>query len=389
MSKWEKVRLGDVCDIERGGSPRPIDKYITNDPFGINWIKIGDTSPDSMYITKTEQKITPEGAKKSKYVKSGDFLLTNSMSFGRPYILKIDGCIHDGWLVLRDKKEYFHKEYLYYALSSKQIYEKFKNLAVGGVVNNLNTNLVKKVEVPLPPIEKQKQIAKTLDTVAELLALRKQQLAELDHLIKSVFYDMFGDPVVNEKGWPMRKIGDFSIVKIGPFGSLLNSNDYIEGGVPLINPSHIVNSEIIPDMKLTVSAEKYDELKSYALRQGDIVVGRRGEIGRCAVVNKEGLICGTGSMFIRIQKYFLPLVLQQIISSESIRAKLEHLSVGVTMKNLNAGTISNLKVPMIPLHLQNQFADIVAKIKEQKKLVKKAIDETQTLFDSLMNQYFD
>ena len=111
-TKWRYEKIGDVCIVERGGSPRPIDSYITEDSNGINWIKIGDTD-SSMYITKTEQKIKPEGMKKSRYVKPGDFLLSNSMSFGRPYILKIDGCIHDGWLVLRDEQELFDKRFLY------------------------------------------------------------------------------------------------------------------------------------------------------------------------------------------------------------------------------------------------------------------------------------
>ena len=112
MEYWPQVKIGDVCIVERGGSPRPIDKYITDSEDGINWIKIGDTD-DSMYITSTAQKIIPEGAKKSRYVQPGDFLLSNSMSFGRPYILKIDGCIHDGWLVLRDKNGLFDNRFLY------------------------------------------------------------------------------------------------------------------------------------------------------------------------------------------------------------------------------------------------------------------------------------
>ena len=137
MELWPQVKIGDVCIVERGGSPRPIDKYITNAEDGINWIKIGDAD-DSMYITSTAQKIIPEGAKKSRYVQPGDFLLSNSMSFGRPYILKIDGCIHDGWLVLRDKNGLLDKRFLYYYLSAPVTYQKFKSLAVGGVVNNLN-----------------------------------------------------------------------------------------------------------------------------------------------------------------------------------------------------------------------------------------------------------
>ena len=157
MAKWNYVKIGDVCTVERGGSPRPIDKFITDDPNGINWIKIGDAT-DSMYITETAQKIIPEGMKKSRYVQPGDFLLSNSMSFGRPYILKIDGCIHDGWLVLRDNGGVFDKRFLYYYLSSPSTYQKFKNMAVGGVVNNLNSDMIRGVTVPIPKMEEQIEI---------------------------------------------------------------------------------------------------------------------------------------------------------------------------------------------------------------------------------------
>lgn len=196
MANWPQVRIGDVCIVERGGSPRPIDKFITDAEDGINWIKIGDTS-DSMYITSTAQKIIPEGAKKSRYVRPGDFLLSNSMSFGRPYILKIDGCIHDGWLVLQDKDNQFNKKFLYYYLSAPSTYRKFKSLAVGGVVNNLNSEMVRNVYIPLPALTEQNKIATTLDKLTRLISLRKQQLAKLDELVKARFAEMFGDPKDN------------------------------------------------------------------------------------------------------------------------------------------------------------------------------------------------
>ena len=185
---WEYKKIGDVCVVERGGSPRPIDKFITDNEDGINWIKIGDTS-DSMYIMESAQRIIPEGMKKSRYVKPGDFLLSNSMSFGRPYILKIDGCIHDGWLVLRDEKELFDKRFLYYYLSSKTTYEKFKSMAVGGVVNNLNSEMVRSVSVPVPDKEEQSEIADLLDRIKAVLDRRKQELRLLDTLIKARFVE--------------------------------------------------------------------------------------------------------------------------------------------------------------------------------------------------------
>ena len=201
-NNWEYRKIGEVCTVERGGSPRPIDDYITDNPDGINWIKIGDTD-ESMFITHTLQKIKPEGMKKSRYVQPGDFLLSNSMSFGRPYILKIDGCIHDGWLVLRDNNQIFDKRFLYYYLSAKPTYEKFKMMAVGGVVNNLNSDLVRKVDVPIPTMKEQISIADLLDKVNMVIRKRKQQLAKLDDLIKARFVELFGDPDKNEKGWKM------------------------------------------------------------------------------------------------------------------------------------------------------------------------------------------
>lgn len=143
----KKIRLDDLLEIKRGGSPRPISKYTTNDPDGINWIKISDTT-DSKYITSTKEKIIPEGVEKSRLVNPGDFLLTNSMSFGRPYILKTEGCIHDGWLVLRPKSDNVLDDYLYYILGSPTLKREFEKQTTGTTVKNLNISLVSKVESP-------------------------------------------------------------------------------------------------------------------------------------------------------------------------------------------------------------------------------------------------
>ena len=155
--------LGELCHIHRGGSPRPIKDYITTDANGLNWIKIGDTD-DSMYIKKTEEKIKPSGLKKTRQVYAGDLLLSNSMSFGRPYILKINGCIHDGWLVLHIKDESILTQiYLCAYLSQQSTYEEMSKLAAGGVVQNLNSEIVKKLPVILPPMQKQLEYISILE----------------------------------------------------------------------------------------------------------------------------------------------------------------------------------------------------------------------------------
>ena len=156
---WDLSPLSEVLLIERGGSPRPIEKYITDSEDGVNWIKIGDADEGSIYITHTKEKIIREGTSKSRYVEPGDFLLSNSMSFGRPYILMIDGYIHDGWLVLRDRLRRYEKLFLYALLSSDYADMSFRTMAAGSVVKNLNKDLVGKLMVPVPPIELQKQYA--------------------------------------------------------------------------------------------------------------------------------------------------------------------------------------------------------------------------------------
>ena len=165
-ANWILCRFGDIADISRGGSPRPIKSYITNDCNGVNWIKIGDT--DGKYINSTKEKIIPTGTKMSRAVKKGDILLTNSMSFGKPYILNIDGCIHDGWLVLSPKENSYNKDFLYYLLSSQLAYSQFAEQAGGAVVSNLNSDKVANTLFPLLSISEQKRIVAKIEQLYEI-----------------------------------------------------------------------------------------------------------------------------------------------------------------------------------------------------------------------------
>ena len=168
-NSWSWERLGNISSIARGGSPRPINDYLTNSPEGVNWIKIGDTEKDGKYIYKTKEKIKKEGISKSRLVHKGDFLLTNSMSFGRPYILKTDGCIHDGWLVIGNIDGIFDQDYLYYALSSNFMYAELSKVASGSTVQNLKSDTVKNVLFPIPPIHEQKIIASKISSLLNFI----------------------------------------------------------------------------------------------------------------------------------------------------------------------------------------------------------------------------
>lgn len=168
-TNWMWVRINDLFDVARGGSPRPIKAFLTEDLNGINWIKIGDTEIGGKYIYHVKEKIKPEGLKKSRFVKNGDLLLTNSMSYGRPYILKTDGCIHDGWLVLSPFIYSLNKEFFYYLISSQYVKREFTKTAVGAVVKNLNKDKVKFIIIPLPPLAEQQRIVAKLDELLPLL----------------------------------------------------------------------------------------------------------------------------------------------------------------------------------------------------------------------------
>ena len=190
---WAWERLGNVSTIARGGSPRPIEDYLTHDADGINWIKIGDTEKDGKYILHTKEKIKPAGLSKTRYVHSGDFLLTNSMSFGRPYILKTDGCIHDGWLVIGNIDTVFNQDYLYYALSSGFMYATLSLLAAGSTVKNLKSDTVRSVFFPIPPIGEQTRIAQQLEqliTFIDAINAEKGNLVDTINQSKTKILDL-------------------------------------------------------------------------------------------------------------------------------------------------------------------------------------------------------
>ena len=177
--EWKWMRLGDCANILRGGSPRPIESYLTTNPDGVNWIKIGDVRPNDKYIRQTEEKIKREGAPHSREVSKGDFILSNSMSFGRPYILDIEGCIHDGWLVIKDYHSTYDKDFLYYILSSTSVFEQYVAMAAGSSVKNLSKDKVADVVIFAPiSLTEQRAIASVLTAMDDELAALEAKKAK-------------------------------------------------------------------------------------------------------------------------------------------------------------------------------------------------------------------
>ena len=172
---WEQRKFSDLVQIERGGSPRPIDDFITDSPDGLNWVKIGDAPAQGNYITKTAEKIKPEGLSKTREVHPGDLILSNSMSFGKPYIMGIDGCIHDGWLLIRNTYKVFDLTFLCHLLGTPQMIIQYKSLAAGSTVNNLNKELVGNTVVTIPTIKEQRVLGQYLETLDNLITLHQRK----------------------------------------------------------------------------------------------------------------------------------------------------------------------------------------------------------------------
>ena len=207
---WEYKKLGEVCRIERGGSPRPIKDFITNSPDGLNWIKIGDTDPQGKYIYSTKEKIKPEGLRKSRWVEVDEFLLSNSMSFGRPYILKTNGCIHDGWLVLRDYQNSLIIDYFYYLLISPHVQNQFRTKAQGSTVSNLNTDRVADVNIAFPPLSEQQSIVDYLDSALAKIDAMKANAEKALNEAKALFQASLKEMLEPKEGWEEKLLPEIS-----------------------------------------------------------------------------------------------------------------------------------------------------------------------------------
>ena len=253
-------------------------------------------------------------------------------------------------------------EYLFYVVS----YMHLEKYYTGATIPHIYFKDYKNEEFNLDNIEKQLEIIDVLGRCKKVIEARKQELVELDSLTKARFVEMFGDPVSNPYGYDKVALSDLADIKIGPFGSLLHKEDYIDGGHPLLNPSHIVDGKVSPDDKLTISDEKYEELSAYQLKTGDVVMGRRGEMGRCAVVPEDGFLCGTGSMLIRTKGEVTADYIQKIISFPSFKKTIEDMAVGQTMPNLNVPIVSGFQIIKPPMEVQDRYYAFAEQVNKSK-----------------------
>jgi len=389
--KWEKKLLGEVFEIARGGSPRPIDKYITTSSDGYNWIMIGDAHEGSKYITDTKKKISPEGLSKTRQVKPGDFLLTNSMSFGRPYILKTSGCIHDGWLVLSPRSDDVLPDYFYYLLGSETLKRQFIRGASGAVVKNLNTKIVKDVSVSVPPLAEQKRIAGILDAADALRARRRESLAQLDTLLQSTFLDMFGDPVTNPMGWEVGVIGD--LLASVNYGTSKKADSEV-GAYPILRMNNITYSGEWDFSRLKFIDLDDKDLPKHLVHKGQILFNRTNSkelVGKTAVYRRDEPLAFAGYLVRGIVNDLAdPEYIGAFMNTPQMKQFLQSKCKSIVgMANINAKEFQAIPIPKPPLDLQRRFATIVKSVEQQKTRMRAHLTELDALFASLQSRAFN
>jgi len=393
VSDWPRIPLGDIFEIARGGSPRPIDAYITDADDGINWISIADASDSSKYIERTKRRIRPEGATRSRAVVPGDLLLTNSMSFGRPYIMRTTGCIHDGWLVLAKKREGIDQDFFYRLLGSDAIYAAFARLAAGATVKNLNIDLVKGVSVPVPTLPEQRRIAAILDQADALRAKRREALAQLDSLTQSIFIEMFGDPQSNPMQWPQPCLDE--LTESGPQNGLYKPSTDYGSGTPILRIDAFYNGAVTKLTTLKRVRVSADELRVFGLAANDVVINRVNSIeylGKSALIPalEEPTVFESNMMRFRTDSgRVLPSYLIAFLQTQFIKEQIRAASKdAVNQSSINQQDVKAFKVSSPPVALQQSFATRIQSVEALKATHRAALAELDALFASLQHRAF-
>ena len=359
---WEQRKLSELVEIERGGSPRPIERYITDDPCGLNWVKIGDAPELGRYITQTTEKIKPEGLAKTRQVYPGDLVLSNSMSFGRPYIMAIKGCIHDGWLLIRDAQKHFDPIFLCHMLGAPQMLNQYRMFAAGSTVNNLNKELVGKAIVSLPSKDEQREIGIVLDRLDSLITLHQRKYDKLCVLKKSMLDKMFPKggslyPEIRFAGftdpWEQRKLGEeLGFLRNNTLSRAELSDSEgtvfdIHYGDVLIKYGSVLDAEKADVPKIANDAVANRQTCD-CLQDGDVIIADTAEdsaVGKCTeLCNSAGkkVFSGLHTMPLRPMRKYASGYLGHYLNSPAFHDQLLPLMQGIKVISVSRSAMEDM-----------------------------------------------
>lgn len=385
---WSLKTLDQIFEIARGGSPRPINQFITDADDGVNWIMIGDASNSSKHIRHTKKKIKPSGVSRSRLVKPGDFLLTNSMSFGRPYILDTHGCIHDGWLVLSPRQANVDHDYFYHLLGSPEIFRQFEKLAAGATVKNLNIDLVKSVTVALPPIEDQSRIAGILDQADELCRKRQRAIDRLNQLGLAIFNDSFGSVETDTS------IIDY-LDDIQSGKNLVGVDDGNGSGFRVLKISAVTRNGFRSDQTKPLPLG-YVPPHDHLVTDGDLLFSRANTtqlVGIPCIVDGVGEDVALPDKLWRLvpnPKKAISAFVCHALLSQSARRQIEKMCSGTSgsMQNISMQKFKSIRVPKVSMEQQLRFQSAIDQVDAAKRDLTASRSRIDSLFQVLQHRAF-
>ena len=390
---WHTKPLGDICRLIGGGTPSKgkMEYYAGNIP----WATVRDMR--SEVITETECKVTKEAVKSSatNVIPMGNIVIATRVGLGKVCLLGQDTAINQDLrgIVPIDPK-ILSVRFLFWWLIS--ITDSIVAEGTGATVQGVKLPFVRSLQAPVPPLAEQRRIGGILDEAFEGIATAKANAEKNLQNARAVFESHLNAVFTQRgKGWVDKKLVDVAeSISTGPFGTMLHKSDYISNGIPLVNPMNIVESRIVPSSRMMVSIETRERLCSYVLQTGDVVIGRRGDLGRCALVTdtEAGWLCGTGSFFLRLSKAMDGKYFVALFSSKQFRKRLENSAVGTTMSNLNHSILKELLIPVPPIAEQKSIMaradEMLCEVARLESIYQQKLNALEELKKSLLHQAF-
>lgn len=390
-SEWKEKRLGDVVSITGGGTPsRSVAAFWNGN---IPWATVKDFV--GLELAGTKERITDEGLKKSasNLIPAGRVIIPTRMALGKAAINAIPMAINQDLKALECSKALEPKYLLRWLLSNATMIDR---MGSGATVKGITLDQLTSLTIPLPPLSEQRRIAAILDKADGIRRKRREAIHLLDDFLRATFLDMFGDPVTNPKGWEMKRLPEFYInpkdgTKCGPFGSALKKGELVDSGVPVWNMDNIgPMGEMILPFRMWITPEKYFELETYSVVDGDILISRAGTVGKMCVASMNGQrgIINTNLIRLRLGPKLLPTFFVSLMLYCGARIGRLRTGSDGAFTHMNTSILDSLEFPYPPRSVQRRFVEIVQTVEKQKGELTRHSAESESLFVSLQSRAF-
>jgi type I restriction enzyme S subunit len=386
---WVIKKLGEICNFQ-GGSQPPKSEFISEyrEKY-VRFLQIRDFKSDKYIV------YIPISAK-NRLCNETDILIGRYGASVGQILRGKSGAYNVALIKTIPDENIVNSNFLFFYLNSSLFQKPLILVSDRSAQSGFSKEDISPFEIPIPPLPEQKRIVAILDEAFEgidrAISNTEKNLSNTRELFESYLNSIFSQ---KGEGWEEKKLREIGgKVFTGPFGSLLHKSDYVSNGIPIVNPANIEDEKIIPNFSKTISPDTVKRLQSYVLTTNDVVVARRGEIGRCAVVTEEqsGWLCGSGSFFIKPFENVNSVFLAHLLRSAVYRSQLEKLSTGATMQNLSNQSLSDLVIAMPSLDEQNQITnktdDLKSEIQHFENIYRQKIAALKELKQSILQKAF-